>query len=231
MELSVSSPSTNPRMRVETAELPEATRAGDAPERERGVDSKTRQILDGARAVFLRDGFDGASMNDIAREAGVSKGTLYVYFSSKDALFAAYVRDDRRRQAEQIVPYSSGASLREALIAIGTELMRELLAPSHVAHVRTAVAAAAKFPEIGNAFYEAGPEYGQRRFAAFLAGRRDIAGDCDQAAVDFVNLVQGTLLRRALFRSEQGVVDEIDETVRRGVESFLRLYAVTDRPQ
>jgi len=50
-------------------------------------DEKIRQILDGARRVFLADGFDGASMNDIARVAGVSKGTLYVYFQSKEALF------------------------------------------------------------------------------------------------------------------------------------------------
>lgn len=200
--------------------------------RERGGDSKVRQILDGARAVFLRDGFDGASMNDIAREAGVSKGTLYVYFPSKEALFAANVRDDRRRQAEQMVPFASDATLAEALIAIGLNFMRELLAPSHIAQVRTVTAAAAKFPEIGTAFYEAGPDYGQRRLAAFLAARHDIApADCDLAAVDFVNLVQGTLMRRALFGSEVASDSDIVETVKRGVESFLRLYPATDPKQ
>lgn len=197
--------------------------------RERGGDSKVRQILGGARAVFLRDGFDGASMSDIAREAGVSKGTLYVYFPSKEALFAANVRDDRRRQAEQMVPFASDATIAEALTGIGLNFMRELLAPSHIAQVRTVTAAAAKFPEIGTAFYEAGPDYGQRRLAAFLAGRHDIApADCDLAAVDFVNLMQGTLLRRALFGSEIASEADIVETVRRGVESFLRLYPPTD---
>lgn len=189
-----------------------------------------RQILDGARNVFLRDGFDAASMNDIAKEAGVSKGTLYVYFPSKDALFAAYVRDDRRRQAEQIVPFSSAATLAEALTVIGTDFMREMLAPVHIAHVRMAVGAASKFPEIGEAFYEAGPEYGQKRLAAFLAGRDDVAiADPDGAAVNFVNLVQGTLLRRALFRSEQVAPAEIDAAVRQGVANFLRLYAKEHR--
>ena len=65
--------------------------------------AKRRQILDGARRVFLADGFDGASMNDIARVAGVSKGTLYVYFDSKEALFEALIREDRKQQAERIV--------------------------------------------------------------------------------------------------------------------------------
>jgi AcrR family transcriptional regulator len=50
------------------------------PDRQDGT--KRRQIMDGAREVFLAQGFDGASMGEIARQAGVSKGTLYVYFDS-----------------------------------------------------------------------------------------------------------------------------------------------------
>ena len=56
--------------------------------------SKRRQILDGARKVFMDLGFDGASMNEIARSAGVSKGTLYVYFADKSRLFEAMVEDE-----------------------------------------------------------------------------------------------------------------------------------------
>jgi AcrR family transcriptional regulator len=52
--------------------------------------SKRRQILDGARKVFLDLGFDGASMGEIARSAGVSKGTLYVYFADKSRLRARW---------------------------------------------------------------------------------------------------------------------------------------------
>src|SRR5258705_281714 len=57
--------------------------------------SKRRQILDGARKVFMDLGFDGASMGEIARSAGVSKGTLYVYFDDKNRLFEAIVGADR----------------------------------------------------------------------------------------------------------------------------------------
>ena len=62
--------------------------------------SKRRQILDGARKVFMNLGFDGASMNEIARAAGVSKGTLYVYFADKNRLLLEghrRGRDDRTR--------------------------------------------------------------------------------------------------------------------------------------
>src|SRR5215510_14292756 len=67
------------------------------------VDSaKRRQIIEGARQVFLAQGFDGASMGKIAREAGVSKGTLYVYFASKEDLFQVVAYDECLAQAEQV---------------------------------------------------------------------------------------------------------------------------------
>jgi AcrR family transcriptional regulator len=56
--------------------------------------SKRRQILAGARKVFMDLGFDGASMGEIARAAGVSKGTLYVYFADKSALFEAILEEE-----------------------------------------------------------------------------------------------------------------------------------------
>src|SRR5215467_1970385 len=62
--------------------------------------SKRRQILDGARKVFMDLGFDGASMGEIARSAGVSKGTLYVYFADKNRLFEAIVEEETLEQGK-----------------------------------------------------------------------------------------------------------------------------------
>ena len=67
--------------------------------------AKRRQIVEGARQVFLSAGFDGASMNDIARTAGVSKGTLYAYFSSKDELFEAIIRGEFAQAAERLCKF------------------------------------------------------------------------------------------------------------------------------
>src|SRR6266568_423759 len=79
--------------------------------------SKRRQILDGARKVFMDLGFDGASMNEIARSAGVSKGTLYVYFTDKNRLFEAIVEEealDRQKLAYHFDPARDVATtLRE----------------------------------------------------------------------------------------------------------------------
>src|SRR3712207_4340005 len=62
--------------------------------------AKRRQILEGARKVFLAQGFDGASMGEIAKVAGVSKGTLYVYFDSKESLFEALTTEEKQGLAE-----------------------------------------------------------------------------------------------------------------------------------
>src|SRR5258707_3447163 len=62
--------------------------------------SKRRQILDGASKVFMDLGFDGASMGEIARAAGVSKGTLYVYFADKSRLFEAIVEENAIEQGK-----------------------------------------------------------------------------------------------------------------------------------
>lgn len=144
------------------------------PSREESA--KRRQIMDGARAVFMADGFDAASMNEIARAAGVSKGTLYVYFASKEDLFAALIREEKREQAEQTCQIDDDNGDVEAVLrGFGERLLDRMFRPTSIAHLRTVAAVAQKFPSIGQAFYEAGPQYGQRRLAAYLV-RQAAAG-------------------------------------------------------
>ncbi len=72
--------------------------------------AKYRQILEGALQVFRTKGFDGASMEMIAKAANVPKGTLYVYFDSKEVLFESLIMVDRHRQGEALVDVESGGS-------------------------------------------------------------------------------------------------------------------------
>src|SRR5215813_10350295 len=83
---------------------------------ERQDRAKRRQIMEGARQVFLAQGFDGASMGEIARQAGVSKGTLYVYFDSREALFEAIVEEECHAQAEQVFALDSNDHDVEAVL-------------------------------------------------------------------------------------------------------------------
>src|SRR4051795_11788412 len=81
--------------------------------------AKRRQIIEGARAVFLAQGFDAASMGEIARKAGVSKGTLYVYFDSKEKLFEAFAQEQCALQAEQVFALIDEQEPEAALTRLG----------------------------------------------------------------------------------------------------------------
>ncbi len=192
--------------------------------------AKRRQIIEGAREIFLRDGFDGASMNDITRAAGVSKGTVYAYFPSKEALFEALIREDRRAQAERICAFDAeDHDVRKVLRTFGTNLMEAMLRPGAMAHLRTVIAASAKFPALGRAFYEAGPQYGIGRLAQYLArqveaGELKIA-DTQRAAFHFIELCQSKHMKQMLF----GIVErpdpaELKESIAAALDVFMAAY-------
>lgn len=196
---------------------------------EEAESAKRRQILDGARRVFLADGFDGASMNDIARGAGVSKGTLYVYFESKVSLFEALIREDRKQQAERLVIPEGAADPRAPLAVFGRSLLALMTQPEMVAQVRIVIAATGKFPSLGRAFYESGPCYGEKRLAERLENWRE-AGllhftDGRTAARQFIDLCKSGVFAACLFGvTEAATPETIAQTVDRAVEIFMRVY-------
>jgi AcrR family transcriptional regulator len=196
--------------------------------------AKRRQIMDGARAVFLAAGFDGASMNDVARVAGVSKGTLYVYFDSKEKLFEALIREDRRQQAERLAVFApEEGDVRTVLGDFGRRLLEMMMRPDHVAHVRTVIAACAKFPQLGRTFFEAGPLFGRNCLSDYLRRKNEQGvleiDDFERAAWHFLELIQGGTFKSLLFRMVDEVTsEEIAASVDAGVEVFLRAYGARD---
>src|SRR5882757_5500535 len=81
--------------------------------------SKRRQILGGARKVFMDLGFDGASMGEIARAAGVSKGTLYVYFTDKCRLFEAIVEEEVHERRQLTFYFDPACDIKTTLRRFG----------------------------------------------------------------------------------------------------------------
>src|SRR3978361_663378 len=91
--------------------------------------SKRRQILDGARKVFMDLGFDGASMGEIARSAGVSKGTLYVYFADKSRLFEAIVEGEALDQGKVVFNLDPARDVTITLLEFGQAYIQLLCRP------------------------------------------------------------------------------------------------------
>ncbi|MDE2447057.1 MAG: TetR/AcrR family transcriptional regulator [Alphaproteobacteria bacterium] len=189
--------------------------------------AKRNQILDGAKACFLAQGFDGASMNDIVKAAGVSKGTVYAYFPSKDKLFEALIFRDRRLQAEQtMVIENPERPVQEVLYDLALRFGRLHKTRETIAYVRLVVAVAEKFPQIGKAFYEAGPAFAYDKVADYLQSKMD-DGTLQQAnphlaATQFLELVMCGQIKPKLFAAEDIAPHyPLEEVVRSGVAMFL----------
>ncbi|CAO3401717.1 TetR/AcrR family transcriptional regulator [Azospirillum palustre] len=145
-----------------------------------GTSVRRIAILTVAGRTFLRQGYADASMDGIAAEVGGSKSTLYRYFPSKAALFAAYVEEIGT------LPWSTLAAVQ--VEEKGTEAVLEdtarayldlILSPSALAVTRLVMAETGRFPEIGRIFYERGIRRAESRIAAILqrlAERSDVPG-------------------------------------------------------
>jgi AcrR family transcriptional regulator len=214
------------------SDLRDIARAHDIPSStEDGAENaKRRQILEGARQVFLARGFDGASMGEIAKVAGVSKGTLYVYFDSKESLFEALTTEEKRGLAEVLFTLDAeDPDVRTVLTKLGHSFLRRMGTPEHVSSVRMVIGAAEKFPRLGQAFYEAGPCQGVARLKAYLdrqvsAGRLSIP-DTEVAAQHFLDLCASRLMKRMLFAvGGPPTEDEIKQNVENAIRVFFAAY-------
>jgi AcrR family transcriptional regulator len=210
-----------------TAASAGAIRTADQPSAEDSL--KRRQVLEGAREIFMSAGFDAASMNDIARAAGVSKGTLYAYFESKEALFEALIREERVHQPERNIKFPDEPDPATALAIYGRLLIEKITRTDKLAQARIVAFAAARFPRLGRAFYEAGPLYGaqklQQGLDAFVAAGALKIDDTALAARQFIDLCLGDVLKRLLFRVVDTVPqDEIDTLAGQAVKMFMASY-------
>src|SRR5215475_15548138 len=116
--------------------------------------SKRRQILDGARKVFMDLGFDGASMGEIARAASVSKGTLYVYFADKNRLFEAIVEEEALVKGKFAFNFEAASYITTTLRQFGEAFIAMVCRPGGGSAIRTVMAVAERMPEVGRRYYD-----------------------------------------------------------------------------
>ena len=191
---------------------------------------KTESILDAATRTFLAAGFGAVSMDTIAREAGVSKATVYAHFAGKEDLFGAMVsRVCERRFGTFSATELDPADARRSLTILGRRFLELLLSPEAIALHRIMIGEVARFPQLGVVFWRAGPERNFGQIEAFM--RR--AGDCGalditdprRAAEHFVGLVRGETQLRHLLKLESGAAAAaIEATVAAAVDTFLRAF-------
>jgi TetR/AcrR family transcriptional regulator, mexJK operon transcriptional repressor len=197
-------------------------------------------ILDTARRMFLEQGYDATSLDDVAAASGVSKTTVYNNFEDKAALFSAVVLSVTER-AEQIIS-ELGATLdgdgpvAGRLTAVARALAYGVLNPAVVQLRRLAIAEALRFPGVVTEYWERAPARTLALLSASftqltLRGELEV-DDPAAAAALFAYSVLGFYQDQALLQPGRPLARaDLDQHVDQMVSAFLRAYAVTpDRP-
>jgi AcrR family transcriptional regulator len=191
--------------------------------------SKRRQILDGAKKVFMDLGFDGASMGEIARSAGVSKGTLYVYFADKNRLFEAIVEEEALEQGKVAFNFDHDRDVTTTLRDFGRAYIELLCRPGGGSAIRTVMAIAERMPDVGRRYYDEVLEKTNSRFAAYLeahvtAKELEIP-DCQLAASQFMLMCQASLFLPFIFQAAPPPpAERIAQVVESATQMFLAAY-------
>jgi AcrR family transcriptional regulator len=204
--------------------------------KEAPVNSKAESILAGAKRAFLAAGFGAVSMDTIAREAGVSKATVYAHFAGKEELFGAVIGRECERYFAR---FSEGeldpGDVRASLTVLGRRFLELLLSPDAIALYRIILGEVTRFPGLGEVFWRAGPERQRLQIEAFLksateAGTLSLA-DTRLAAEQFVSLVRGDIQLRHLLRLETDADRRgIGAAVEGVVATFLRAFERQNAP-
>lgn len=188
--------------------------------------AKRAQIIAGAETVFTADGYEGASMSRIAVEAGVSKGTLYNYFTSKSDLFAAFVEQKAASTLPGVFETAAEETTVEgALHGIGMRMIDLMLSPGSRTLYRIVSSEAVKFPHLAEIFWDTGPQKAIEYMAQWLE-RQVEAGrlrpmDVTFAAEQFFALCQTRItLRRRL----ELPVDSSPAAIEHVVHGATRLF-------
>jgi AcrR family transcriptional regulator len=178
----------------------DATPIKNEPRFERRKDARPGEILEAALDLFVEKGFAATRLEDVAQRAGVSKGTVYLYFDSKEDLFKAVIRSGMVRaieEAERRVAAYPGSA---------TDLLRELytawwqnIGGTKLAGIpKLMISEAQNFPELARFYYEEVIQRGSQLFARTIE-RGVERGEFRPVNVDYaVRALVSPLIMRAI---------------------------------
>jgi TetR/AcrR family transcriptional repressor of mexJK operon len=193
---------------------------------------RIRAIVEAAEQVFLSQGYEAASLDEVARIANASKATIYAHFENKMGLFRAAIADKLAQVSEPLrQAEATHVALAKVLTLFARNFLTLLLSPGAIKIYRLMVSQGTQFPELAQMWFANGPSTAMASLAAFLRertarGELDIA-DPDQAAEFFLMMLRGRLhLMAVTGLSQPPYTKEIAQKVDGAVAMFTRAYAI-----
>ena len=194
-------------------------------------------VVDAARTLFLRKGYAGTTVEEIATVAGLTKRTVYNNYGDKDALFTevvadvlAYAEVFARGLHEEFTVGVTAANLRATLDDLGRRLALGIVRSEVIALRRLLIGEARAFPALGAEYFDRAPGQVIEALASgfeHLGGRGLLrVADAHRAAAQFAYLVAGEPLDRAMLVGTIPPKEQVVECAREGVQTFLTRYGV-----
>jgi TetR/AcrR family transcriptional repressor of mexJK operon len=212
---------------------PQPTPSPDTDDERRST-RKRRAILEAATTVFLRNGYLGTSMDEIAALAGVSKQTVYKHFADKQRLFSEIVIGTVNEASDpvysEVLKLEDSGDVEADLGDLARRQLTMVMQPRLLQLRRLVIAEVGRFPELGRTFYERGPG---RTMAALTEAFERLAArgvlrleDPLLAAAHFNWLIMSAPMNRAMLLGDDEIPapEELDRYAESGVRAFLAAY-------
>ncbi len=189
---------------------------------------RAARIIAAAREAFLEHGYDGVSMDEVAKRAGVAKQTVYTHYASKDALFLAVTENVQGRVLSAVAPNGSLA-IRDRLRWIASQLLGLMLDPSVLSLLRITLAASHRFPTLGPSIYGTLMKKRHAVIADMIEEAvKDgtlLVDDASAATEQFLALARGELHVHCLFDSSfRPSREQVERQLDAAIDCFMARY-------
>ena len=197
-------------------------------------DQRRERIIQVARSVFFEVGYAGASMSLISQRLGGSKATLYAYFSSKEELFAAIIREGCQDMAAIFQAHIGTNDLRSSLTQVAREMMSLILSDWGNRTLQLIIEESPRNPELPKLFHNAIESSGKQTMKQLLL----TAHDKGQVKIDDVEVAAGILksllfgeihFKRLLNLCPPPSPERLHAHIDRAIDVFLTYYGTEGR--
>jgi len=189
---------------------------------------KRGEILDIAADYFLAHGYEGTSINEMARESGISKESIYRYFRSKDRLFGAVIESELEDYHTRLRAVSNArtGSLRKQLLGIAETLLAVVTTDRTLGLRRLIFQQASHHPVVGRHYFQRGPKQAYSHLKSLFSTHANRSGfSSEELSQHFLALVlHFPLLQRECAIRPSLKAAQIREIAGRAVDAFMRAF-------
>lgn len=193
-------------------------------------ENKRQQILTAATILFTEKGYAATSMEALAKQADVSKQTVYSHFGSKDELFAASI--EQKCDSYEMINFSLDdlSDPKNTLMQLAKRFIVMLTSKEALAVHKICSYESNSYPQLSELFYSAGPERLSKEVAklmTLLNEKKILQIDNPwYAALQFLNMMKGEVWMRVEFNTKKQLTEqEVDHYLEASIDLFMRGYS------